>query len=94
MNRRSAPTGAGPIASETFSAPLHNRRLVILDPKNYAKWLGEEPATPVALSAMLKPYSASRMEAFRIGPKIGNVKYDEPALNLPLPIPLKLPRNL
>lgn len=65
-------------------APIHNRMPVILEPQNYAKWLGEEPAPPTALTALLKPYPASRMEAFKIGPRIGTVKYDEPSLIEPI----------
>lgn len=62
-------------------APIHNRMPTILDPKNYAKWLSEEPAT---LAAMLKPFPANRMEAFKIGPRIGNVKFDDPSLVEPV----------
>lgn len=65
-------------------APIHNRMPVILDPKDYAAWLGEEPATPATLTAMLTPYPATRMEAFKIGSRIGNVKFDEPSLAEPL----------
>ena len=65
-------------------APIHNRMPVILDPKDYAAWLGEEPATPAAIRALLKPFQPSRMEAFKIGPRIGNVKYDEPSLIEPI----------
>lgn len=33
---------------------------------------------------MLKPYPASEMEAFKIGPRIGNVKNAEPNLIEPI----------
>jgi putative SOS response-associated peptidase YedK len=33
---------------------------------------------------MLKPYPANQMEAFKIGTRIGNVKYDEPSLIEPV----------
>jgi hypothetical protein len=29
---------------------------------------------------MLKPFSAKRLECFKIGKRIGNVKYDEPSV--------------
>lgn len=65
-------------------APIHNRMPVILDPDDDAKWLGEQPATNDELHAMLKPFPAERMECFKIGTKVGNVKYDEPSLIEPL----------
>lgn len=65
-------------------APIHNRMPVILDPADYAKWLGELPASNDALQAILKPFPAKRMECFKIGTRIGNVKYDEPSLVEPL----------
>lgn len=46
--------------------------------------LGEAPAAPEAPTALLKPYPAARMACFKISPKIGNVKYDEPGLVEPL----------
>ena len=65
-------------------APIHNRMPVILDADVYSRWLGERPATADELHAMLKPYSAELMECFKIGPRIGNVKYDEPSLIEPV----------
>lgn len=65
-------------------APIHDRMPVILDPADWATWLGEEPASPDALQALLKPYPANRMECFKIGTRIGNVKYDEPGLVEPV----------
>ena len=65
-------------------APIHDRMPAILDPADHAKWLGEENAEPGALQALLKPYPAARMACFKIGPKIGNVKYDEPGLVEPV----------
>jgi len=35
----------------------------ILEPKDYARWLGEEPTEPPHLMMMLKPYPAVAMEA-------------------------------
>ena len=65
-------------------APIHNRMPVILKPSAYARWLGERPASNEELQAMLKPYPADAMEAFKIGPRIGNVKNDEPSLVEPI----------
>ncbi|HEV2160910.1 MAG TPA: SOS response-associated peptidase [Stellaceae bacterium] len=65
-------------------APIHNRMPAILAPENYAKWLGRMPATVNQLRAMLRPYPAREMEAFKIGPRIGNVKNDDASLVEPV----------
>jgi putative SOS response-associated peptidase YedK len=54
------------------------------DPDDYSRWLGEKPADTDELHAMLKPYPAERMECFKIDPRIGNVKFDEPSLIEPV----------
>jgi len=61
-------------------APIHDRMPVILDPKDHGKWIAEEPAEPMWLLKMLKPFPADKMMAFKIGPRIGNVKNDDAAL--------------
>ena len=65
-------------------APIHNRMPVILDPANNVRWLDRRPATANELQAMLKPFPAEQMETFKIGTRIGNVKYDEPSLVEPI----------
>jgi putative SOS response-associated peptidase YedK len=46
-------------------APIHDRMPAILEHKDYARWLGEEPTEPPHLMMMLKPYLAATMEACR-----------------------------
>jgi putative SOS response-associated peptidase YedK len=53
---------------------------VILDPANYARWLGETPATGAELQLLLAPFPTERMQAHEIGPAIGNVRNDDPGL--------------
>jgi putative SOS response-associated peptidase YedK len=65
-------------------APIHNRMPAILEPEDYSRWLGEQPASNDELQSMLKPFPAEHMECFRIGPRIGNVKFDEPSLIEPV----------
>jgi putative SOS response-associated peptidase YedK len=55
-------------------APIHNRMPVILEPKDYPRWLSEEPTEPPELTAMLKPYPAGAMEAYPVSARVGNVK--------------------
>lgn len=40
---------------------IHDRMPVILEPSAHARWLGEEPAEPAELKALLKPYDAHAM---------------------------------
>jgi putative SOS response-associated peptidase YedK len=61
-------------------APIHDRMPVILPPAAWPMWLGETEASPAALLALLQPYPAELMRAYKIGPRVGNVRNDEPAL--------------
>ncbi len=47
-----------PITGEpnALYAPIHNRRPVILDPADFPAWLGETPAAPEQLQALLRPF--------------------------------------
>jgi putative SOS response-associated peptidase YedK len=65
-------------------APIHDRMPVIVDPANYGRWLGEEPADPVRLLSLLKPFPAEQMEAYPVGTAVGNVRNDEPGLLTPI----------
>jgi putative SOS response-associated peptidase YedK len=48
-------------------APIHDRMPVLLDPADWAAWLGETPADPAAL---LRPYPAECMAAVPIDPAL------------------------
>jgi putative SOS response-associated peptidase YedK len=60
-------------APNALCAPIHNRMPVIIDPANFAAWLGEAPASSAELQALLRSYPAEQMEAHTIGPEIVNV---------------------
>lgn len=60
--------------------PIHDRMPVILPKEAWPLWLGETEASPAALLALLRPYPAELMRAYPVGPKVGNVKNDDPAL--------------
>jgi len=45
-------------AANDLVGQIHERMPVILEPASYAKWLGEEDASPAELKALLKPYEA------------------------------------
>jgi putative SOS response-associated peptidase YedK len=67
-------------APNPLGEPIHDRMPVILDPADYARWLGEEPASRDELLGLLRPYPAERMRVHPIGPAIGNVKHEGPEL--------------
>jgi putative SOS response-associated peptidase YedK len=62
--------------------PLHNRMPVILERKDYDRWLnpGDPERPPVDL---LRPYPAERMTAWEVGDRVGNVRNDDPELLAP-----------
>jgi putative SOS response-associated peptidase YedK len=57
--------------------PMHNRMPVIIQPKDYDRWLipGEPERPPVDL---LRPFPADRMNAWKVDRKVGSVKNDTP----------------
>ena len=59
--------------------PIHNRMPVILEPKDYERWLdaGDPARPPVDL---LRPYPAERMVAWPVSDRVGNVRNNDPAL--------------
>ncbi|SRR6266851_1613928 len=60
--------------------PIHDRMPVILPSAAWPLWLGEEEVSPQELFALLRPYPAELMRAYRVGPAVGNVRNDEPEL--------------
>jgi len=59
--------------------PIHNRMPVILEPKDYDRWLdpGDAARPPVDL---LRPYPADRMNAWTVSERVGNVRNNDPEL--------------
>jgi putative SOS response-associated peptidase YedK len=57
--------------------PMHNRMPVIIQPKDYDRWLtpGDPERPPVDL---LRPFPAEQMTAWKVDRKVGNVKNDTP----------------
>ncbi|HVT28136.1 MAG TPA: SOS response-associated peptidase family protein [Lacipirellulaceae bacterium] len=60
-------------------APIHDRMPVILAEEDWAKWLGEEPATGDELQRMIaEPYSSQLMRAYPVSARVNSVRNDEP----------------
>jgi putative SOS response-associated peptidase YedK len=59
--------------------PMHERMPVILEPKDYERWLA--PADPSHLPVdLLRPYPAEKMTAWKVDKRVGNVKNDDAEL--------------
>lgn len=58
-------------------AGLHTRMPVIVDPADYALWLDPAAGDPARL---FEPFPADAMHAWPVGPAVGNVRNNAPAL--------------
>jgi putative SOS response-associated peptidase YedK len=67
-------------------AELHNRMPVILGSEVWPEWLGEEPADPDRLRALLAPYPSEKMACWPVSARVGNVKNDDPSLIEPIAV--------
>jgi putative SOS response-associated peptidase YedK len=57
---------------------------VVLAPEAWPAWLGEEPAEPPELKALLAPYHSAGMTCWPVSTRVGNVKNNGPSLIEPL----------
>ena len=64
--------------------PIHDRMPVILDPADYALWLGEEPETLAGGRSLLKPFPAEAMVAYPVSKRVSNPAHDDPQCIEPL----------
>jgi putative SOS response-associated peptidase YedK len=71
-------------------AVLHDRMPVILAEKDWAKWLGEEPATEEELLTLLKPCRDEVLNIWPVDKADGNVKNNGAELLRPAAIELPL----
>lgn len=63
--------------------PLHDRMPVIVSPEDYARWLGEQPAAPEELKALLRP-DARELRIWPVSPRVNRAESDDPALLEPV----------
>jgi putative SOS response-associated peptidase YedK len=57
---------------------------VILPPKEWPLWLGEDAAEPERLKAVLQPYPADDMKMWPVSTRVGNVRNNDPSLIEPM----------
>jgi putative SOS response-associated peptidase YedK len=71
-------------AANELLAPVHDRMPVIFGPENWPLWLGEAPASPSRLKALLVPYPPDDMVIWPVDRRVGNVKNNDPSLIEPI----------
>ena len=59
--------------------PIHDRMPVILPKEAYGQWLNPKEQEPAALTELLQPYPASKMEAYPVSRAVNSPKNDSPA---------------
>jgi putative SOS response-associated peptidase YedK len=60
-------------------APLHNRMPVILERRDYGRWLASDPQEQPPLD-LLRPYPAEQMTAWKVDQAVGSVRNDSEQL--------------
>ena len=65
-------------------APIHDRMPVIVPPRDWPAWLGENPADHSRLQAIMGPYPAEEMTAWPVSARVSSPKNDDPGLLEPL----------
>ena len=58
--------------------PIHDRMPVILDPKDYDRWLDPEMQKTEFLQSLLQPYPSEQMTAYPVSTQVNNPKNDRP----------------
>lgn len=59
---------------------IHNRMPVIVKPEDYDRWLDPKATDPAAFADVLAPFSAERMEMWKISTRVNAPKNDDPSL--------------
>jgi putative SOS response-associated peptidase YedK len=61
-------------------SPLHDRMPVILPPEDWDEWLGETPAEPARLQALLRPFPRKGLAVWPVSARVNRVAEDDAAL--------------
>lgn len=64
-------------------APIHDRMPVVLDTPAATAWVGDEPLPPERLGALCVPCPAPLLARHPVDPRVGQVRFDEPACLAP-----------
>lgn len=64
--------------------PIHDRMPVILEPAAYDTWLDPQNHDGSVLVGLLKPYSAEKLEAYPVSPRVNSPTNDDSDCTAPL----------
>jgi putative SOS response-associated peptidase YedK len=64
--------------------PLHDRMPVILDPKDYATWLGQTPRPKEELLALMRAFPSEAMQAVPVSTTVNSPRNQGPRCIEPL----------
>jgi putative SOS response-associated peptidase YedK len=65
--------------SNEILEPIHDRMPVILEPKDYRRWMEQASAERLPVD-LLRPFDAERMTAWPVSQRVGNVRNDDAEL--------------
>jgi len=68
-------------AANELMGTLHDRMPVILAEKDWPVWLGEEPAKPDELKALLRPCPSDDLKLWPVDRRVGNVRNNDASLS-------------
>ena len=71
-------------AANAALAPIHHRMPVVVDPPDFGRWLGLEPAGEEDLHALLKPRDIVGFRPYRVGDRVNKVQNNDRAILEPL----------
>ncbi|MDE2113090.1 MAG: SOS response-associated peptidase family protein [Alphaproteobacteria bacterium] len=80
MARQSRPEWHVTAVENSLLAQLHDRMPVILADDEWPLWLGEEPATPEELKALLDPYPSEDLQLWPVSKRVGNWRNNDPSV--------------
>jgi len=66
------------------TSSVHDRMPVILDRGDYDRWLDPAMMNVEAVADVLKPYPASMMRSYPVGPRVNNVTNDDAECSTPI----------
>ena len=71
-------------AANELVAPIHDRMPVIVHPRDWPAWLGEESDDTDRLRAIMRPYPAEEMTVWPVSARVSSPKNDDAELLTPL----------
>ncbi|HEY9851452.1 MAG TPA: SOS response-associated peptidase [Leptolyngbyaceae cyanobacterium] len=66
------------ISANELMQPIHDRMPVILDERDYDRWLDPKVQKPESLQSLLQPYRSQEMTCYPVSTKVNNARTDSP----------------